>query len=548
MTLLDRHGRPLTRATLPAPTATRAPRQLAGGRLSYDTSLQFVSQYPIILPPPHADAEWQLRVFELGPDAMRGFGPAGLLQRLTDISPDVSRATWDFLRFCNAGYTYNAFLPGTEDVSPKAQAALDAFWQELADRHGSPDVVIDRLFFGAWLRGAFMAELVLDEAGRLPLDLATPDPATARFQSLDDPVLGREWQLGQYHLGQFVLLDRPTIRYIPVDPFPGSPYGRPIVAPALHSTLFLLGILHDLRRVIAQQGWPRVDLSILTEKLPAAVQADDLRYQAWIDQAISDVTTAYSALQPDDAFVHPDTVQINQPAGGVNAEGLGMIGPIIDHLERWALRALKTMPLLMGITDGVSEANANRQWEAHLQGIKSLQHFAEVLLEGLLKLGLQAQGIQAEIQFRFAENRASEMQRDALTQMTRQQNAYFGYLYGYLTQEQAAQEAWGHEPATEAPLVIPATDSATNAAAGLLPPAAQLTPEPGANRQRPELRTIAGERLTPFVPAGAHDVLPPLPTVTVTPDGLRRAANAWDAVMEPELHGLLEATVAGGGD
>ena len=66
-----------------------------------------------------------------------------------------------------------------------------------------------RIYTGAFLRGGFCAELVLDEFGRMPLDIATPDPASIRFQRRTDKVLGPIWQAGN---GNLAALFRWTVK------------------------------------------------------------------------------------------------------------------------------------------------------------------------------------------------------------------------------------------------------------------------------------------------------------------------------------------------
>ena len=137
------------------------------------------------------------------------------------------------------------------------------------------------------MRGALFSELVLDADAQTAIDLATPDPGTVRFRQAIDPVLGRVWLLGQFQAGQFVDLSmRETIGYIPIDPAPANPYGRAPAAPAIFSSLFLLGLLHDLRRVVAQQGYPRYDLAISLEQLrkatPPSIQQDAVQWLSLI--------------------------------------------------------------------------------------------------------------------------------------------------------------------------------------------------------------------------------------------------------------------------
>jgi hypothetical protein len=110
-----------------------------------------------------------------------------------------------------------------------------------------------------WSAGVGSGRCSVALTKRAPLDIATSDPATVRFQLRDLPDRGPSWVPGKWQDGRFVTFDVPNVIYIPLDPEPGSPHGRPMLAPAVFISIFLLGVLHDLRRVIAQQGYPRTD-------------------------------------------------------------------------------------------------------------------------------------------------------------------------------------------------------------------------------------------------------------------------------------------------
>lgn len=401
-----------------------------------------------------AEDEWS--GLDLDASSLRRMSPTRLLELLADLSPEVSKALWDFLRFCNPGFTATAMRPSGKMPSTGAhQAALDGFLATLKQRYGSVDVIIARLFIGAFLRGGLMAELILDKSGRTPLDIATPDPATARWKQIEDPDLGIVWQLGQWQRGQFVVLDRETVRYLPIDPFPGHPEGRAIAGPALFSAVFLLAMLHDIRRVVQQQGYPRIDVSVVLEKvvasMPRADANDPAKLKRWIGETIAEVETVYSSLEPDDAYVHTDDIVVNRPVGTLDSSSLGAVTGIIDALERMITRGLKSMPLLMATNQTGTETQSNREWEVHIQGIKSIQHLAEGLLEHLCTLALRAQGIPAVVQWRFAEIRAAEEMRDALTEQTKLANLITKYDQGWIGQDEASQDAVGHAPDQETP-------------------------------------------------------------------------------------------------
>lgn len=430
-------------------------RQLGGRRIATSTSLTpYEAAAELLKEPGDPIDDW--RNLDLGRRPFDKRTPAEMLEHLTNTSPEVSRALWDFLRFCNPGWEVRAVKQGNPDVEvTKGTQALNEFMDVLKGNYGSADVVIGRLFIGAWMRGGFFGEVVLGKDGKTPVDIATPDPGSVRFKAEDDPIRGEIWQLYQLQDMDMVRLDRPTVRYIPVDPLPGSPYGRSPAYPGLFACLFLLSILYDIRRVVSQQGYPRIDIAISLERLqqamPDSLDDDPEALNTWIQGAIQEVADAYESLEPDDAYVHTDVITVNRPVGTVDSNSLGAIGGLITALERMSVRALKTMPLMMGITDGVSEANANRQWEIHVAGIKSLQHLGESLLEHLLSQALQSQGIPAVAQFRFSELRAAEMLRDEQVRQLNVQNTMLEFEAGWISQDEAAQKVVGHDAVEKQP-------------------------------------------------------------------------------------------------
>jgi hypothetical protein len=475
-----------------ASLAEALPRDLLVGkgtgerfRISVDEPGQTLFGSFSFISPPDDEDDWRSLCLDARP--LDKESPATLLERLSTLSPEISLALWQFNRFCNPGWEAVCLRPGSETQDKKAQAALDAFLGVLKAKHGSVDVVIQRLFINAFMRGAFVAELVLNNAGREPINLATPDAKWIKFHRVQDPEEGVVFVPYQQQGGRQVELTRPTFRYVPVDPLPGSPYGRALAAPALHASIFTLGILHDLKRVIAQQGWPRFDIKLITEKLaaimPPDVKGDVEKMRSWITSFVDDISRNYARLQPDQAFVHLDTTELGRPVGAVDSSSLGGVDGIVSLLERMVSRGLKSNALLMGIPEGMSEASANRLYEWHVQGIKSVQHLCEQLLEYLLGLGLQAQGIQTEVRWRFSENRASEELRDQQTLKLKITNWLLAYDAGWASQAQAAQGAMGlDKPDQEEPRIPGVGVAAAAAAAGGSQNPATVQPEPGSNR------------------------------------------------------------------
>lgn len=415
---------------------------------------------------------------------------ADLLELLAEVSPDVSRALWDLLRLCNPGHTTRALTVGADPkVHDAGQLFLDDFEGQLGELYGSFNVIVNRLFTDAFLRGAFVAELVLDAAGRLPVDLATPDGRWIYFQIVLDELRGPVWQPFQWIYGEKVVLDRKTFRYVPVDPLPGKPIGRAMCSPAIFTALFLLGMLHDLKRVVQQQGYPRIDISIsleeLSKSMPPDLIGDTEKVREWLTNAVNDVGTAYSRLEPDDAYIHTDTSTVNRPVGAIDSSSLGAVDGLLRALDSQIFRALKTLPLLMGSNESVTETHANRQWELHLAGIRSLQQLAEGLMEHMYNLALRAAGIPAVSEFRFDELRNAELLRDAQVQMLQTQVAALRYDLGFDSQDEACQLATGKDKADQPEPRIPGAGTSGGQVAkppsgGTAPAAVQ--PDPGSTK------------------------------------------------------------------
>jgi hypothetical protein len=484
----QREEPPVVQSKTPVPASA-----LAGGRVTID-SLKDTGvgtgrngrMVATMAPPGFYEAEW--RWFDLDSQALRKLRPNDLLDRLVDMSPEVGKAYWDFLRLCNPGWSCVARTFGDDTPDERAQSVLDDFWGRLTNLYGSPDIPINRLFTGAFLRGAFFGEVVLEDKS-LGVDLATPDPFTVRFARERTGDARRLAWVPYQSQGRRepVRIDNITVRYVPVDPMPASPYGRPIASPAVFAAVFLLSLFHDLKRVIQQQGYPRLDLSIGLEAL--ATMAPDITgnaeaYGRWVQAVVSQVEEVYATLEPEDAYVHTDVVTVNKPVGATGGDGLSGVEGIISALERMLVRALKTIPLLMVATGGgASEADANRQWELQAAGIKSLQHLCENLLGHLLGVMLQAAGTPAKVRFKFAELRSAEEMRDQQTRKLLNDNLKFEYDQGWRSQDEASMLAVGHLPDEQEPrmnaLMGPPTGQPSDP--GKLPDVAKDNPDPGSD-------------------------------------------------------------------
>lgn len=428
-------------------------KPLPAGRASFDSESTIQTSNWLIFPPQDYESHWRLMNLDVA--HLDRHTPKELIDMLADLSPELSRAIWDVERLCNPGWEYRIYNLGDDDViNVEGKAHVDNFFERLRKEYGSVDIVLGRFFMGAYLRGGFCAELVLDGEARDSIDLVAPDPYSVRFRKRIDPLRKEVWQPGQWQGTEFKPLDIPTFKYLPVDPAPASPYGRPLAAPALFTLIFLLALLHDVRRVVMQQGYKRMDIVLNSQMAEDSFNFDSQGFAnvgAYMRGAIDAVREAYRRLKPDDAFIHTDLFTLNPPAGTIDSDSISAIAQIIEKLEKMAARALKSTSLIMESGANPNENDSNRRWEIHAAGIKSLQHLCENMLESLLLVSLQAVGIQARVQFRFSELRASEMLRDEQTRQMRLQNNVGEYQAGFVSQNEASNNQVGHDADEQEP-------------------------------------------------------------------------------------------------
>lgn len=424
------------------------------GRTSLDSELSttLTNKWTITAPDDY-QSHW--RWVNMDIENLDEYSAKDLIDMLADVSPELSRAMWDFNRFCNPGWEVKIFNLGDEDaLNPEGTEHVADFFERLRKEYGSVDIVLDRIFTNAYWRGAICSELVLDGEAFESLDIAVPDPFSVRFRRKLDPVRKEIWEAGQWQNGKFVSLAIPTFWYLPVDPAPASPYGRPLAAPALFTLIFLLSLLHDVKRVVMQQGYKRMDIVLNMEAALDAFSYDQQGYEtfgAYTRGAIEAVRSAYRSLKPDDAFIHTDLFSLEPPAGTIDSDSISAISTIIERLEKMATRALKSNSLLMDTGASPSETDSNRRWEIHVAGIKAIQHLVENMLESMLLVSLQAKGIQARVEFRFSELRASEMLRDEQTRQMRLQNNIGEYQAGFVSQNEASNNQVNHDADQQKP-------------------------------------------------------------------------------------------------
>lgn len=368
-----------------------------------------------------------------------------LLTLLPDLSPDVGLAVWNILRLGSNGFHYGAKDSQGQD-DERGKQLLDELVPRLNARYGGLNGLIVQWLLTGFLQGAVTGEIALNEGLNGIEDVYPIDPYMIE-SAIDADGKPVDWFVSPR--GPRVEMNPEKFWYVPIDPFIDDPYGRPPAAPVLQEVWFDIAVITDLRKVVHNQGWPRIDIKIVEEVLlrnaPASVKNDATKLAEWLNDRITEVQQQYSNLEPDDSFVHFDSVEVK----GADTSGRMFDSvSIIRAIERRMTKALKQLPILMASNEGTTETHGTVQWQIFVSGLRSLQGPIEFILSRMFKLALEVQGYQAEVECWFEPIRTTDRKSDADAESIEIANAIKKWAAGFQTWEESSIEITGSGPPT----------------------------------------------------------------------------------------------------
>ena len=440
--LLNQYGNPMTHQQPSANTYA-----MGAGQATIDGPIDEVAPLGYIASPRSPWETWEFK--ELDEGNLSRYSIDQIFDIIVSVSPEVNLALWHTNRFVNPYFWLEFENP--EDM--QAIEAMDRMMEMFTNYYGGFDTLTSQSVAGLFTRGSAFEEMVFApmQGGLLePVDLLVRDPYWVRFEKQDDPRRGRVWHYGQWINHSFKSFqDDPTILYLPLDPFPGPFYGRSMIGSAVFCVIFTIGLLRDIRRVVANQGYPRLDISVDLATLKPIhdelKKADEKTpdFLSWAQGQINNIIELYNKLKPHQAFVHTTETEVNPHQGALSGQGLSLLDEIMRLLERQVVRAMKTVPLLQGSNESLAESQADAQWVVYTESIRSLQRTIAMIRSMLFTYGLRMQGINNRCKLHYGE--LNEMQRKSRAE-TRQieiQNIVMQMDAGLITLEDGQEEIDG---------------------------------------------------------------------------------------------------------
>jgi hypothetical protein len=379
-----------------------------------------------------------------------------LIDRFMDAHPDVSFAIWNFLRLAATDFTIKVYKIGSgkKERDEAAEEALEILLQrfelpnvERFEMSRSIKKVVNQLALSVVTRGAGAVELVLTPGYDDVAFIAPVDPMTVEFKFEQDRFV-------PYQDEGKLSLDTPTFLYEGLDEKIDNPYGRSPLLGALNMIMFQLQLLNDLKAVVHNQGYPRLDIKIIEEvllkRMPIAIRNNEKAKSQWLNDKLQEIIQMYNNLEPDDTFVHFDSLEINTVGGGKG--GGAMIDPeklfgVIDNL---IMAGLKTVSTILGRrTTGNTESFAKLEIKLYMKGVEAIQEVVERLMSRALTLALNIQGKQGLVEFKFKPVEIRTELEQAQFEQIHLQNCAYKRDQGWIDQDEAANLAVGHNAVSE---------------------------------------------------------------------------------------------------
>lgn len=448
-----------------------APPALASGRQSTPTNFNPIglNGYSFIYRREYQDLD--LSNIDIG-----DYDAIELLTLLADLNPDVSRALWNVLRVAGTDLRFQVTTPAGVD-DPIGQKIVDSLIARLNFSAGGFRNLVIQLIMSGYLQGAMALDISptpkLDDIE----DFFPVNPITIYFMR-DDTQTPVPFQRQPLFWGSLIApfrrMNTNLFFYTPVDPAVDDVYGRPPTAPVLTMVFFQQQVYRDLQRVIHQQGWPKIDISVVTEILkancPPDIQTDDQLYQDWIGARINEIIDAYNSMAPEDAYVHPDYTKVssdNAKAGN----GLFNVDGLLNAIRSQVISALKMNPIMMGMDAGSTETFSTVELAIFSKSVETLRLPVGDILSKAFDVALQLQGRIGIIKPIWPPIQILSRMATALAEAQEAANQAYFRDQGWVTQDQASKRVTGSVAVVEIPPIytmVPPTP---------MPPAPQM-PKP----------------------------------------------------------------------
>jgi len=201
-----------------------------------------------------------------------------------------------------------------------------------------------------------------------------------------------------------VKVDNGRFFYVQYDPRDDEPNGVSPILPVLSMVWMQIRILVDLAEIMKKVGFPRVDIQLLEEVLiknaPPNIRTDAVKLQAYLDDTVEHYRSAYLEVQPEDAYVHSDSIKIGMLESKSGSQAFD-VRALMEIVDQQISSALKTLPTLLGRSTGKTGTFSDSQIKLYKATIESMQRVSEMMLSRLLTKALHFSGRRGQVVVKY---------------------------------------------------------------------------------------------------------------------------------------------------
>lgn len=397
-------------------------------------------------------SQGDLRIANLDITTLRtGATTSAVLRNLLKASPDLSAALFASARMAISG-KYVAIarnLDGT--LNPEGTSLVQQLCRRFdtlgpsdggynaypSIRSAAESMAQELMLLGACSLEVVLAKTRLPEA-LMPIAVDTLKFKYNKLRKMPYQVLG----------GVETSLDVPTFFYVSLDQSLRSAYASSPVESSIPPMISIQEFVNDLRKVYRRAIFPRIKAMIDEEQWRKFVPADTLNdpqaLAAYVTQTVTEIRTLLDELEPEDALVLFDTLDIDYLNNG--ATSLGDECKILaDILNSKLAAGAKTMPAVLGHPE-VSNV-ASTQAMLFLKTVEgAVVHKLNEIFSRALTLCVRLFGVDAVVEFRYERpNLRPEAELEAFAAM--RQSRFLELLsLGLIDDAEASLELTGTLP------------------------------------------------------------------------------------------------------
>lgn len=377
-----------------------------------------------------------------------------VIKSLSYASPDISQAINSLLRFAIPDeYSLTAFtFDGKVDVNATnyAQALAarldclppdyDGFYTQSDLRSTSESLLRQLVTYGA-----MSSELVLSNV-RLPSFIRTISVKDVKWENKGNrsvPFI----ELSTGGGNNKISLDSPLFFFTSLDQDVDEAYPISPLTAAVQPVLSNEEFKNDLRRAFRRAALPRIKAKINSEQfkesLPAAIKYDEEKLTAYMNSLIADLETKLNDLNPEDAIVFFDIMDIEHHSAG-NISFHENIKEYRELIDANISSGVKTLPSILG--RGESSAVASTESMLYLRYVEGIQEKLNSHYSKKFTLALRLAGFDVYCNFKYADPELRPKSELASFVAMKQSSVLERLSYGFISDEEAAIQMTGKLP------------------------------------------------------------------------------------------------------